>query len=274
MNFVNVKSILASCAIALVAAGAANAQGVGEESNPLNPNQPRAQVLVGPFGGVTRNFHSGGFRVIDEPNCPIFEQGGGWGFIAGISAEFQLGKSWSIIPRIGYDARPGKFSQTLPDVLVLIPGEKEPVKQTVSTKSDITYSMVTAQVMYKQEFAQIGKKLRFAAAIGPSASYVLSGKIYQTQHLDAPSNARFVNPGKLPTPDNGQTLIFADGDIPGVSQTRFSLTAGIQAEFGLFGNAWIMTPGVYYDYGLTDVTKNENWQLSSIIMMVDLRRAF
>jgi hypothetical protein len=273
MKFLSVKTLFTSCAIALLAFGAATAQ-EGEGSNPLDPTVPKSQVLVGPVAGVTRNFHTGGFRVIDEPNCPIFEQGGGWGFLGGISAEFQLGKSWSIIPRIYYEARPGKFQQTLPDVLVLIPGSTTPVSQTVSTTSDITYNLVTASVMYKQEFAQIGKGLRFAAAVGPTASYVLSGKIHQVQDLEKPENARFVNPTGKETANNGREIIFANGPIPGANSTRFSLMGGIQAEFGLFNNAWIMTPGAYYDYGLTDVTKNENWNLSSIIFMVDFRRAF
>jgi hypothetical protein len=273
MKLFSVSTLFTSCTIALLAIGAANAQ-TGDESNPLDFNVPKSQVLVGPVAGVNRNFHSGGFRVIDEPNCPIFEQGGGWGFLGGISAEFQLGKSWSIIPRIYYEARPGKFQQTLPDVLVLIPGETQPVNQTVSTTSDITYNLVTASVMYKQEFAQIGKGLRFAAAIGPTASYVISGKIHQVQDLEKPENARFVNPTGKPTANNGREIIFADGDIPGLSSTRLSVMAGLQAEFGLFNNAWIMTPGAYYDYGLTDVTKNENWNLSSIVFMVDFRRAF
>jgi hypothetical protein len=271
----SVQLFAAACVLALASVVPASAQGTGESSNPLDFNVPKSQVLVGPVVGLNRNFHTGGFRVIDEPNCPVFEQGGGWGFLAGLTAEFQLGKSWSIIPRLMYEARPGEFNQELPDVQVLIPGSDTPVNQTVTTSSKITYNLLTAEVLYKQEFAQIGKGLRIAAAVGPTASYIMGGKINQTQDLVEPENARFSNPEGKPTTNSGRTIIFADNtDIPGLNTTRFSIKAGLQAEFGLFKNAWIMTPGAYYDFGLTDVTANENWQLSSIVFMVDLRRAF
>ena len=103
----------------------------------------------------------------------------------------------------------------------------------------------------------------------------MSGKINQTQDLVKPENARFANPDKKPVTNNGRTLIFAENEtIGGLNSIRFSIKAGLQAEFGLFNNAWIMTPGAYYDFGLTDVTQNENWRVSSIMFMVDLRRAF
>ena len=50
--------------------------------------------------------------------------------------------------------------------------------------------------------------------------------------------------------------------------------AGIQAEIPLFNSAWMLTPAVYYDYAITDVTGSENWRLNSIVAMVDFRRAF
>lgn len=253
----------------------ANAQ----NDNPLDPTKPKSQVLVGPVIGINRNFHSGGFRVIDEPNCPVFESGTGWGFLAGLTAEFQLGESWSIIPRVTYDSRPGKFEQSLPDVPVLIPsstGDPTTVNQSVSTTSTITYTLLNAEVMYKQEFWQIGKGVRIAAEAGPVVGYVLGGKNRQVQDLEEPQNARFINPDptRFAEANGGRELIFFDGDIPGRNSIRFSLKAGLQAEVGLFNNAWIMCPGIYYDLGLTKVTNNENWNLNTLMFQLDFRRAF
>jgi hypothetical protein len=50
------------------------------------------------------------------------------------------------------------------------------------------------------------------------------------------------------------------------------LKGGLQAEVGIFGDEWYMTPGVYYDYGLNDVTRAENWQLNTLMFTVDFRR--
>ncbi len=256
------------CCLVATSGSAAFAQ-----SNPLNPTVPKSKVLVGPRIGINRNFHTGGFRTIDDPNCPEFTSGTGWGFLAGLTAEFQFGETWSIVPSVQYESRPGSFTQTLPDALVLIPGEQDPVTQTVTTQSDITYSFVSAEVLYKQEFLVVGG-LRFSAAAGPAFGYVLGGNNHQIQQLVEPQNARFINPDNLPAEDNGRRLVLFDGPIPERNSIRFSLKGGIQFEIGLFNDAWLMTPGIFYDYGLTDVTNAENWGLSSIVMQVDFRRAF
>lgn len=244
-------------------------------SNPLDPPMPRAMVLVGPRVGATRNFHTGGFRTINDPNCPVFESGSGWGVLLGFTAEFQTGESWSIVPAISYESRPGNFHQQLPDAAVLLQNETNPVNQSVSTTSEVRLSMLQAEVMYKQEIAKIGTGFRLAATAGPTAAYILSGRITQVQDLETPANARFLNPLNLQTRNAGRTLVFAeDSTISGLASTRFSIKGGIQAEIPLFGNQWLLYPGVFFDYGLTDVTRNENWSLNTILFQVDLRRAF
>ena len=262
-------SILACCGALLLGTTTVFAQG----SNPLDPTVQKSKVLVGPVIGGTRNMHSGGFRTIDEPNCPIFTSGSGWGILGGVTAEFQFGETWSIIPRVTYQTRPGSFTQTLPDALVLLPGQQNPVNQSVTTSSEITYELLTTEVMFKQEFAELGP-VRLGVAAGPSFSYVIGGNNYQIQDLIDPPNARFVNPTGLPTDNNGRRLIRYDDAIPGRESIRFSFKGGLQGEFGLFNNAWLMSPGIYYDYGITDVTAAENWQLSSIMFQIDFRRAF
>jgi len=270
-----------ACAMLFAGPDTAVAQGGDELDNPLNPTQALSAILIGPRLGINRNYHSGGFRIINDPLCPIFESGSGWGYFVGITAEYIPAKAtWSIIPAITYESRPGSFKQSLEDVQVILPAPNQPdttvgVSQSVSTTSDITYQMVAAEVMYKQEFASIGKSLRLSVAAGPSVGYILDGKITQVQDLEQPLNARFINEAGLPTDNGGRRLIYADNeDIPGRKSLRFSLKGGLQAEVGLFNNALIMYPGVFYDFGLTNVTDNENWGLNSLLFQVDFRRAF
>jgi hypothetical protein len=270
MKFFSSSSLLALAAVLLLTPTGASAQG----SNPLDPTVPRSQVLVGPTVGVTRNYHTGGFRTIDDPNCPLFEDGSGWGIIAGITAEFQPAPTWSLIPRVTYQTRPAQFSQNLPDAQVLLPGATDPVNQTVTTSSTITYSLLVAEIMYKYEVFKIGKGLRVGLEAGPAFGYVLGGKNRQVQDLLEPQNARFVNPEHYESENNGRRLILFDKDIPQRKSTRFSLKGGLQVEIGLFGNSWIATPAIYYDYGLTAVTDAENWNLNSLMFQLDFRRAF
>lgn len=275
----NLKSVFLASVAALLAIPTLSFAKGGDD-NPLDPSPSRRQILVGPTFLITRNYHTGGFRTIDDPGCPLFEDGTGWGFGVGLSAEFlpSVNGSWGIIPRITFEKRPGQFHQELPNAQVLLPDPNRPdtgyiVDQTVSTTSDITYTILNAEVLYKQEVLLLGD-LRIGVAAGPAFSYVVGGTNRQVQDLEEPQNARFVNNENLPTENNGRRLIFYDGDIPERSSTRFSIKGGVQGEFGLFGNQWIMTPGVYYDYGISQVASTENWNLSSIIFQVDLRRAF
>lgn len=260
----------ALCALLLAPADEAVAQG----SSPIDFEVPRASVLVGPVIGVNRNFHTGGFRTVTaDESCPVFESGSGWGFLGGITAELLLGESWSLIPRLTYESRPGSFTSELPDALVLIPGTNEIVTQTVTASSEVTYTLINMEVLYKQEIADLGG-MRIGVAAGPAFGIVIGGNNRQVQDLVEPENARFTNPQGYETENNDRRLIFFNDDIPDRNGTRLSLKAGLQAEVGLFGNAWIMTPGLYYDYGLTDVTNAENWQLNTLMFMVDFRRAF
>lgn len=266
------------CAALLLAPIVAHAQEEADDlDNPLNPTQPRAKLLIGPRVGLTRNYHTGGFHTLEGANCPKFESGSGWGFLGGLTAEFIPGNgNWSIVPAITFDTRPGNFKQRLPDVLVLL--DTIPVNQTISTTSDVTYQLASAEVMYKQEIWQPGKSFRVSVSAGPVGSYVLGGKISQYNDLEEPQNARFAAETVPPTAhleNNGRRMVFSDNEeIPGRSSIRFSLKGGLQAEIGLFNNQIMMYPGVFYDFGLTHVTSQENWNLNSMLFQVDIRRAF
>ncbi len=266
--------LLLLCAAVLLAPLMASAQEDEDDlDNPLNPTRPRSKLLIGPRVGVNRNYHSGGFHTIQEALCPTFESGSGWGFLGGLTAEFIPGTSWSIVPAITFDSRPGSFKQELDPTLVLLDGVG--VTQEVTTTSDVTYQLVSAEVMYKQEIWMPSKSFRMSVAGGPVASYVLGGKLTQVQDLIQPDNARFKNPLGLRTDLNGRRLIFYDNeDIPGRNAMRFSLKAGLMFEIGLFKNQIMMYPGAFYDFGLTNVTSTENWSLNSVLFQVDFRRAF
>lgn len=276
----NLKTVfLASLAVVMAIPIASSAK--DGDDNPLDPSPSRRQILVGPTFLVSRNYHTGGFRTILADNsCPVFEAGTGWGFGVGLSAEFlpSVNGTWGIIPRVTFEQRPGRFHQELPNAQVLLPttipgAPPQIVEQSISATSEITYSILNAEILYKQEVLVLGD-LRIGLAAGPAFNYVMSGHNRQYQDLITPDNAQFIEQPNTSLENNGRRMVFLDDDIPSRNATRFAIKGGVQGEFGLFGNQWIMTPGIYYDYGITQVTSAENWGLSSIIFQVDLRRAF
>ncbi|HVZ38269.1 MAG TPA: hypothetical protein VHI13_03260 [Candidatus Kapabacteria bacterium] len=246
-----------------------------ELSDPIHPVHAKPAILLGPRLGVNRDYHSGGFATIEGANCPKFTSGSGWGMLLGLTAEFSGGKSWSIVPALTYESRPGNFREALPDVQVLL--NDVAVTQSVSATSDISYRILSAEVLYKQEIWTPTATFRASVAAGPVGSYVVGVQNSQYQDLEQPANARFINPDPthFTLAGNGRRLVYgANVNVPGRNAFRFALKAGVQLEVGLFNNGIIMYPGLFYDLGLTDVTSSENWGLNSILFQVDFRRAF
>jgi hypothetical protein len=243
-----------------------------QQSTPIEAAPQRAPVLVGPVVGMNRNFHSGGFRTItSDEACPIFSNGSGWGFLAGVTAEIALSPVSAVIPRLTYESRPGSFESRLPDALVLPRGATDVIKQSVTASSSVSYTLFGIEGLYKHEVGTLGA-MRIALAAGPALGVVIADNNRQVQDLVEPTNAVFTNPQGYPVEEGGRRIVFYDAPIPARTDLRFSLKAGVQAEVLLFGGTWYMTPGLYYDYGLSDVTRADNWQLNSLMFMVDFRR--
>lgn len=268
-------SLLLLCGMFLLdASGLVAQRSYSTDPNPLDPGKPRSQIVIGPTVGVTRNWHTGGFRTVDDPNCPIFQQGAGWGILAGLTAEYQTKWQWTVVGRVSYQTRPGAFRQHLPDVEVILPGSQRPTNQTVQTDANITYNLIAAELAYNYRVARLASNVFLNVEAGPAFGYVVGGTNRQIQDLLEPQNARFLNPDDYPEENNGRRLVLFDGDIPGRNSARLSMKGGVQLEIGLFGNEWILYPGIYFDYGLTRVTNNENWNLNTAMFQVDFRHAF
>lgn len=248
-----------------------------ELDNPLDPRPRRVHLLIGPRVGLNRNYHTGGFHTIEGASCPKFTSGSGWGFLGGLTVEYIPGDgAWSIVPAVTFETRPGSFKQRLPDVLVLL--ESDPALQTITSTSEVSYRLASVEVMYKQEIWHPGKSFRLSVTAGPVAGMVLGGTITQYNDLVLPTNARF-SPEAVPAgarlDETGRRMTLADNlDIPGMNAVRVSLKGGLQAEVPLFNNKVLMYPALLYDFGLTRVTRLENWSLNSMLFQVDFRRAF
>lgn len=244
-------------------------------STPIEPKEKPTKILYGPTFGLNRNYHSGGFKVFDEPLCPVFENGSGWGYSFGFNLEF-ASKTWSVVPRIVYESRPGEFISNTADVDVLVQNGNQIVRttQSVNLESKIAYNLVTLDLLYKQEIVPVTPKFRLYGMLGPAYSFVLNGQNKQVQNLLFPTNAKFINSNALPTENNGRTLVLRDSLIEQMQSSRFAVRTGLLGEIGLFDNAIVMTPGLYYDFGLSTVTKSQNWALNSVLFLVDFKRAF
>jgi hypothetical protein len=273
--------IIASALLMLLATVRSNAQ-TDDLSADTPSEDPVAEAssgplfLVGVTGGVTRNSHSGGFRMIDDPLCPNFEDGKGVGYLVGISANYRISDAsvWGVVARVGLEQRPGNFHEVLPNAKVLIPnpdgsGDPEVTTQSTSMTAEIHYPLLGSELLLQFLPLRVGQ-FELGLVAGPSLQFVLNGANRRTyQEIDSPDDGRFINSSGLPTENGGRRLIFEDGDIPARNSVRWSAKAGVQG-------VWTMTSflrmaaGISYDHALTDVTSTEPWTVNSIIGQVDV----
>jgi hypothetical protein len=196
----------------------------------------------------------------------------GYGFSCGITLVYLPGSDFGLVTRLCYESRPGSAQQDRPEAKVLLPSGV--ATQKVTSATDIKYTLLTLDLMGRWRFASFGEGGGLSLSAGPSLGSVLDARYTARQNLVGyPPDVRFQNPQGLRTENNGQTIYYADNEpIHTKNQFRLSLRGGIQGEFGS-PNGFQICPGVFYDYGLSNVTESENWHLNSFLFLVDFRHA-
>ena len=193
---------------------------------------------------LTQNYHSRRFKTegTKSYSCPteLSEIGSGYGF--GLSVEFLpcVDGSWGILPRVSFERRPGEG-------VVAADG--------VTYHSLITYDLLNAEIMYKQEVLTYGD-VRFGVLSGPSFQYI-------TQ-----ATAKV-----LETSETGITPRCFDEDDAYINTSRLSIKGGVQGEVRLFDDQWMIVPGLFLDYRLTGFSRSTKGGMNSLIFQVDFRKA-
>jgi hypothetical protein len=238
---------------------------------------PVGGVYVGVTGALSHNIHSGGFRLfsagngqVDGCGCATFEDGAGDGGQAGLAARLQVAPVLAIDARVTYDSRPGHFVVQLPEAVLVDASGNELLRQTVRASSDVEYKLITVEALATLNAFKIIPGLFVTLSAGPSLGIVQDGKIDQYQDLIEPQNGRFVNPDGYPTENEGRRMYFLrHTNIPEMNGTRLSAKGGAGIDAHLF-DALIVRGGVYFDYGLTDLTEAENWRVNSTLYQLDI----
>lgn len=221
------------------------------EVDQMGDRPKRTIWLFGPTVMVGWNNHTGQLDPAESLLCGAADNGSAWGFGAGVSAEWlPSARNWSLLARLTYEERPGGSFSEIPAEPLSPSDPENPEGRT--TWMEISYSLLNAEVLFKREVL-VFNDLRIALGAGPAFQYVLAGNVRQGYETDSSAG------------------ICYDGEIPDLNPLRFSLKAGVQGEIPLFDNEWIITPGIYYDYGLTNVEASESWQVNSVMFQIDVR---
>jgi hypothetical protein len=270
--------------IILVALPGIDLSAQATSENPLMPDYTRPPVYIGPVIGYNRSLHTVDLASFDEAICPRFENGGANGFFVGLSFEQHLGKdaassTSSFIFRVLYNSLPASLEVSenpIPSLITIVdPNTGEPIGEDLINSStlhtmDINYTLLTAEVMYKLNPIP---GMALGVTIGPTFDFAMSKTQDQRYKLVQPLEAQFRrNPDvSYKYVDNDRTIIIKEGDIPNSSGFRLGIKAGLQYE--LLAGKWVVVPGFFYNFGVTNLSSAENWRVNALQMGVDFRYA-
>ncbi|MCX8050569.1 MAG: hypothetical protein N3B17_01555 [Chlorobi bacterium] len=271
-------SKLRAVSVAIGLLGATMTAAAQDLANPLEPAKAPSRIFVGPVIGYNRVMQTGGFQYYANPDnaplCPTLEDGSANGFFVGINAEIILGNPKdsrsSLIFRLLYDRLPSSFTQ-INDKLpsrAIVGNDTRTILTTTEFTADVTYTLIDFEAMYRFGIGTSG----FGIQAGPVISYALEKKVEQLLKLVDPPNAQFVPDPNYQYRDFNRTVVIYSGDIPESNALRIGLKAGIQYE--IFLRRMTIVPSLNYNFGITNLTRNESWRVSAIQAQVDVRFAF
>ncbi|MBC8144614.1 MAG: hypothetical protein H7X80_03450 [bacterium] len=213
-------------------------------------------LLVGLTGAYSSNHHSGGFRTFPQrDDTRIFEGGSGGGGQFGIAAELILSRFFSIDARAMYDIRPAQFETPVNAVLILTPPNGMEYRNDTSVRADVDYRMLTFDAMLSGRVLELGKDVFITFSVGPSISLVQSATITQwTERYDGSGDRHYQS---------------ENSDVREPQDIRYAVKAGTGIDFRASERFWIHAR-VHGDYGLSEVTMTENWQVNSALIQFDV----
>lgn len=250
--------------------------------DPLAPTKSVIPFYFGPVIGYNRVLHSADISTFNEEAvaCPVFQNGSANGFFAGISFEYLLGgaknSTSSIIARLLYNSMPANFEvegDRYPSNAVRPNNTDTLIYSSVSHKNEVIYDMITFEAQYKLNLFDS----EFGIVVGPTFDFALTKDQNQTVQLVEPDYAKFIEV----TPEeqakqgikysaDGRTLIAKEGEIPNSNALRIGLKFGVQYEIILNSGMYIV-PGFNYNYGVTNLSSDDDWRVSAIQIGVDIR---
>lgn len=262
--------------LALLSSGYVFAQGKGD--SPIEQEGKIIIVPIGPTFGYNKSLHSVTLKTFAQDNlCPSFENGNDNGFFAGLTYEYLFGaaesSSSSLIFKLMYSSLPASFETAgneLPS-RVIVNGKEEIITSTTKNTNKVVYDLMSFNVFYKFNFIE-GKGLGLIA--GPTIDFAMTKTQDQRMDLIKPLEAQFIRSDDYLAKgykylNNDRSIVIKDGEIPNSNAFRLGIAVGAQYEYSI-KNMYVV-PFVLYNYGVTKLSSDEDWNVSSLSIGVDVR---
>ncbi len=267
------KYILITLTLAIAFTMPSFAQGDGD--NPLEPKKASIPFFFGPVVGYNRVLHSADISTFDFQTapCPVFQNGSANGYFFGMSFEYLLGNAKdsksSIIARVLYNSMPASFEvegDEYPSKALTTAGTDTTIFSSTEHKNEVIYNMITAEAQYKLNLFDT----QFGVIVGPTFDFAMAREQNQTYSLLTPKEAKFVRSDDQNYSDDGRTLIVQEGEIPNSSALRVGIKFGVQYEI-LFSGGFYVVPSFNYNFGVTNLSADDDWRVSTLQMGIDIR---
>ncbi|MCC7436993.1 MAG: PorT family protein [Armatimonadetes bacterium] len=216
----------------------------------LNPDT--RGILVGPYGGINFNMHSGQF-VLTENNivCCTFDEGSGIGPVFGAKAMIPLSEQIALSPRLAYESRTGDFETTSDPVPIF--GQNNQVENVIFTDR-LTANLATFNIDLLGTYTLTDFGLY--VALGPSAGILIGKDFTKTEEITTPDGVEFQN-------GTGTEQQLFTGELDIVNTLQFELRGGVGATIGI-SDAIFLNPEVLYGFPFTKISKEDEWKTSPL----------
>lgn len=257
-----------------------------DEDDPLAPKLARTPIYIGPTVGLNRALHSVDLSPAAKlpggtaAGCEPFTNGSAMGFWVGGTFEYQLGDAVnsksSIITRLLYQTMPASMevinSDNYPSIVTNSDGSTREVFSYTRFNNEVVYSLLSLDIQYKLNLFESN----FGITVGPTIDIGMTKTQDVTMNLVEPLEAQFkpdqdlINQGLI-YENNNRTIVLERGDIPQSSAIRFGIKAGVQYEILMEG--YYIVPSFNYNFGVTNLTSENDWRVSALQFGVDIRFA-
>lgn len=257
-----------------------NLFGQNTGASPIEPEDLTKPFYFGVIGGINQAMHQAEIATFaDDDFCPYFENSSGIGFFGGVFLWFPIGEiadsKHSIYLRGVYNTLPSEFQKAgfTHEALVYTEGNTnaDVIQFTTDHTLDVTYNIFSVELLYKYiVIPNVG------LCVGPTFDFPVSKTSVQRLRIVDPDNVSFMPPtegSKYKYEDGNRAIVVNDGEIPETNGFRFALKFGVQYEI-ITGTGFDLIPGVFYNFGVTKVSKSEDWRVNALQIGLDIRTQF
>ncbi|MCB0712207.1 MAG: outer membrane beta-barrel protein [Ignavibacteriae bacterium] len=215
------------------------------------------RILVGLFGGVISNSHSGIFSLREDGIlCCQFDGASSVGPTVALRGDYfpDAKGFWGISLRAGWEDQSAEFESEV-EQLLIFGKDNEPEKADFQNRLSASLSAISISPLAM--FKLLDFDLYFSA--GPTITLYSSPTFDKTEQILGPTGVTYL--------DGSTEVDFPDIPVDGVSSSTIGFTAGLDLRYPLTENIYLGSE-LHYRLPLTKITTDEEWNVSNIIATI------